>query len=360
MNNSSISNSDLLRFCKQVGLRFVLLLVVLACVFFLPIPRDYYNNLLAASDYSKISWNETKLNSTKSFDSTVVFVGSSICLNGVNDSLLNAWDTTNTEFVNMAVSHTCYALSEVMLEDILEKRNLRPKHVYLCFKGDAMASYIHNMYSLTASPQQIAKSITYGNSLYLPSILKRVSWNVHALTRFFKYNTSDESKRFESAYGFQPQRKRTLEYVENNYLSNKVGSEANFNAIDRGNSGAAMPWKSKLTVLKADVMENIYFQRQMLTQSALLLDRYQIPYDIIIYPNMIAARMGRTDIMEKYVRRTFTDIDFNKHEIIAMNDTAFKNAAYFIDMNHLNTDGAAVLSRDLLNHYHNKSTAPQP
>jgi hypothetical protein len=356
MNNSSISNSDLMLFVKQVCLRLVILLALLVFIFLLPVPASYYNQLLAESDYSKISWNQDKLNSTFNMDNTVVYVGSSICLNGVNDSLINQWDTSKTEFVNMAVSHTCFALSEVILEDMLQNRKLRPKHVYLCFKGDAMASQIHNMYPIVASPRQIAESIRFGNSLYLSCILKHASWNINALSRLFKYNNSDKSKRFNSSYGFSPQKKRSIEYVEKNYSNNRTGSEANFNAIDRVNKGIAMPWKSKFVVMKADIMENIYFQRRMLSQSARLLDRYDIPYDLIIYPNMISARMGRTDIMENYVRRTFTDIDFSQHHIITISDTAFTNPAYFVDMNHLNTDGAERLSAILLQHYQHKNT----
>jgi hypothetical protein len=330
-------------------------MALLACIFLLPIKSKYYNQLMAASDYAKISWNQNKLDATSDMSNDVLFMGSSICLNGVNDSLINIWDTTETEFVNLAVSHTCFALSQAILQEILETRKLKPKHVYLCFKGDAMASAIHNMYPITASPSQIAESIRFGNSLYLPCLLKRVAWNVNALTRFFKYNTADYSKRIFSNYGFAPKGKRSSAAVEKNYLNNRVASEANFNAIDRANKGAEMPWKSKVTILKGDVLENIYFQRQMLTSSAALLDQYEIPYDLIIYPNLISARMGRTDIMENYVRRTFTDIDFNQHEIITINDTAFTNSENFIDINHLNTDGAERLSAILLNHYQAKN-----
>jgi hypothetical protein len=356
MNNSSTSNSDLRLFVKQISLRLILLVVVLLLLFFLPVKRSYYNQLLAESDYSKISWNENKLNATNNMDNTVLFMGSSICLNGVNDSLMNQWDTTNTEFINMAVSHTCFALSEVILEDMLVNRKLRPKHVYLCFKGDAMASQIHNMYPLVASPLQIAESIRYGNFLYLPSMLKHISWNINTVSRFFKYSSADASKRFNSSYGYSPLKKRSLEYVEKNYSNNRIGSEANFNAIDRYNKNIAMPLKSKITVIKADVTENIYFQRKMFSQSAKLLDEYKIPYDIIIYPNMISARMGRPDIMENYVRKKFTDIDFNQHEIVTITDTAFANAAYFADINHLNTDGAELLSSILLQHYQHKNS----
>ncbi|MFM7233451.1 MAG: hypothetical protein ACKOZM_02595, partial [Flavobacteriales bacterium] len=342
---SSTSNSDFKKFVAKLTARLLLLAVVCLCVFFIPLKRTYYTGLMKYSDYSKIDWIENKLDHTQSLDSTIVFVGSSICLNGINDSLINALDTTSTQYLNLGMTHTCFAIIDALLEDMLERRQLRPKKVLLCFKGNAMARNIHNMYPAYASPSLILSSVAQNNTYFFSSILKRVSWNVHYLTRGFKMNEEERSKEFNSTYGFKPLEYLETEKVEKSYRSQRAGSEANFNAIQSENEGNARSLKTDLILAYTDMNENVSYQRHMFERAANRLDAHDIPYDIIVYPNLVSARMEKQDIMANYIRRTFPSIDYNQHRIITANDTAFANARYYNDMNHMNPDGAELLSR---------------
>ncbi len=352
MNNSSTSNSEFRRFLSKMAGRLAVLGVLCTLVFYSPLPRDYYFSILQYSDYSKISWIEKKLNDTQSLDSTVVFLGSSICLNGINDSLLNAMDTSSTQYLNLGMTHTCFAIIDALLEDMLERRNLRPKKVMLCFKGDAMARYIHTMYPVQATPGHIQSSALALNTQYIPSFLKRVSWNVHSLTRYTKYEPVETENEFISSHGFKPQPYNSLEKVEKSYKNLRAGSESNFKAIQGENEGNMLPLKSQVLLAYTDITQNVLFQRAMFAKSAQRLDELNIPYDIIVYPNLVSARMNQKEIMANYVRRTFTSIDFSKHRVIAMNDSSFANARYYVDMNHLNPDGAALLTQYVYNQLH--------
>jgi hypothetical protein len=62
--------------------------------------------------------------------------------------------------------------------------------------------------------------------------------------------------------------------------------------------------------------------------------------------------MKEQEIMAKYVKRTFKSIDFEKHKVIAINDTAFAIAKYFADMTHLIPEGAALLTHYIFNELH--------
>jgi|GEM_PF-3530376 len=351
MNNSSTSNSEFKRFIAKMVGRTAILAVLCTLVFYVPLPREYYFSIMNHSTYSKISWIEKKLNQTKSLDSTIVFVGSSICMNGINDSLLSALDTTTTQYLNLGISHTCFAYVDALLEDMIERRELRPKKVFLCFKGDAMAHYIHSMYPVQATPNHIQSSALAGNTLYLPSFLKRVSWNVHSLTRFGKYIPKEE-EQFFSSYGFRPQPYNTLDKVEKSYKNLRGGSEANFNAIQGENEGRMLPLKSQALMVYFSIVQNVHFQRVMFARSARRLDELNIPYDIIVYPNLVSARMEKKGIMANYIKRTFTAIDYSKHNVITFSDTAFANAKYYVDMNHLNPDGAELLTKSIYNELH--------
>jgi hypothetical protein len=344
MSNSSTSNSELKLFISKFLLRAGALLFLIAIVFTIQLPRSYYFSIPEKSSFSKLTWIENKLNQTPSLDNAIVFVGSSICMNGINDSLLNLWDSTDTYYINFGQSHTCFAITDVLMENIVLERKLKPKKVMLCFKGDAMASLIHTMYPAAASSSKILRSAMESNTMVIPSILRHTSWNTNYLTRSFKMDDGDDSKIFTGEYGYEPQAYRDSSAVEVIYKRLKPGSEANFLSIEQETRGAQMGLKTKLFLTKVDYLENVKFQRQSFIHTAHLLDEQNIDYDIILYPNMISARMNKPHLMADYIRHTFKSIDFSKHRIIYMTDSAFTDARIYTDMNHLNPRGAEKLT----------------
>jgi len=352
MNNSSTSNSDFSRFIQRMIFYIGVLIVATAIVFALPLSRSYYFEIPRNSDYSKLSWVNDTLSKVNRLDDSYVFIGSSICMNGVNDSLLNAMDTTTSQYINLGVTHTCYAICDALIRYMVHDKQLHPKKVFLCFKGDAMARNIHNMYPLAATRSDILRSGLDGNTLILPTYLKRVAWNTHALSSVFKFDDSDPKLAFHSDYGFKPQIPIPTEQVEKSYTRLRGGSEMNFKAIEAEANGTAMGMKTKLLLLKSDILENIRFQRYEFEKSARMLEEAGIPFDIILYPNLVSARMGKPHLMADYIERTFTSIDFNKHHVIAVDDTCFTNAAYYVDMNHLNPSGAEKLTEFLYRTIH--------
>jgi len=205
------------------------------------------------------------------------------------------------------------------------------------------------MYPAQASTSHILQSATAFNTQFFPSFLKRVSWNVHSITHLTKYEQTDPEKEFISSYGFKPQNTLAVEKVEKSYKNLRTGSEANFNAIQNQNEGNDLPLKSKVSVALTDVTQNILYQRSIFERSAQRLDDLNIPYDILVYPNLVSARMEKQGIMANYVKRTFTGIDFDNHRVIAVTDTAFSNARYYVDMNHLNPKGADLLTNFVYN-----------
>lgn len=357
MSNSSTSNSELRLFVRKFSGRALVFLILLALVFLVKMPRAYYFSIPEKSSFSKLTWIENKLNHLENLDNTIVFVGSSICMNGINDSLLNAWDTTGMNYLNLGQSHTCFAITDVLIENLVKERKLKPSKVMLCFKGDAMASLIHTMYPVAASTSQILESGLRSNTFVLASILKRTAWNTNFFTKSFKYDDGNPEEIFKGEYGFQPQGYRDSSAVEVIYKRLKPGSEANFNSIEQETKGVPQGLKTKLFLKKVDYLENVKFQRESFAHTAKVLDDNNIDYDIILYPNMISARMEKPHLMADYIRHTFKEIDYEKHRIIYMTDSTFKNARYFTDMNHLNPMGAEILTRLIYNEIQKDSSA---
>jgi hypothetical protein len=355
MNNSSTSNSDFARFIKRFFFHAFILACLVSVVFFIQLPGSYYFEIPRKTEYSKLSWVHDKLIPNKSWDSTVAFVGSSICLNGINDSLLNSWDTSNTSYVNLGITHSCFAMTDVLLEQMIIEQQIKPKKVMLCFKGDAMNRNLHNLFPLAASPGQIIQSGLDGNTQVVSSFLHHAAWNIHAATGIFKLADEKDELEFNSDFGFKPQKTLSRKEIEKAYQRLRTGSEANFNAIEAETNGKALGIKTKLFLMQADIFQNIRFQRNSFERSARLLENAGIPFDIIVYPNLVSARMGKPYIMADYIKRTFTSIDFTKHQVIAVDDTCFANSGYYVDMNHLNPAGAEQLTRFI---YHSIQPLP--
>ena len=334
---------------KRFLFHALVLASLVSIVFLLPLSGAYYFEIPRKTEYSKLSWVHDRLIAEKSWDSTVAFVGSSICLNGINDSLLNDWDTTSTSYLNLGITHSCFAMTDVLLENMIVEQKIKPKKVMLCFKGDAMNRNLHNLFPLAASPGQIIQSGLDGNTQVLSSFLHHTAWNIHALTRVFKLSDEKDEFEFKSVSGFKPQKTISRKEVEKSYQRLKSGSEANFNAIEAETNGKERGIKTKLFLLQADIFQNIRFQRKSFERSARLLEKAGIPFDIIVYPNLVSARMGKPYIMADYIKRTFTSIDFTKHHVIAVDDTCFANSGYYVDMNHLNPAGAQQLTKFIYN-----------
>ena len=349
MNNSSTSNSDFSRFIKRFLFHALVLAGMVTIVFFLPLSASYYFEIPRKTQYSKVSWVHDQLTSNDSWNNTVAFVGSSICLNGINDSLLNSWDTSGTSYKNLGITHSCFAMTDVLLEQMILEQKIKPKKVMLCFKGDAMNRNLHNLFPLAASPAQIIHSGLNGNTQVLSSILHHTAWNIHSATRIFKLADEKDELEFKSEFGFRPQKTINRKEVEKSYQRLRGGSEVNFNAIEAETKGQQLGIKSRIFLFQADIFQNIRFQRISFERSARLLESAGIPFDIIVYPNLVSARMGKPQIMADYIKRTFTSIDFTQHRVIAVDDTCFANSSYYVDMNHLNPAGAEQLTRFIYN-----------
>lgn len=345
-------HSDFARFAARFCIKIVLFGVVCVIIFFIQLPRHYYLDLVGSSAHSKIRWNDAKLNSMSSLDSATIFLGSSICMNGINDSLLNTWNGSKDKYINMGISGPCYALESSFIADILERRKLRPERVLLCFKGDAFGSQIHCMYAIVAKTREIIESIRFGNTHYLANIFQRIAWNLNFVTRHLKFHSGGEKSIENSPFGFVAKKPKDSIIVENLYASVKTDTEMNLNALKLRSEGQELPWKSRIYVTIIDVIKNYHFQRNMFARMTEHLDKHSIPYDILIYPNLVSARLNQSEIMANYIKHTFKAIDYSKHRVIAANDTAFGNSRYYVDMNHLNARGAELYTHCIYNELH--------
>jgi hypothetical protein len=150
---------------------------------------------------SKIPWDFRQLESKRITENTRLFIGSSLCKTGINDSLMEARDTSAAQFLNFGVSHGRNAISTFILRKTIAERGNRPHKVYLCLKSDSRPTGIHRMYGVIADRSEILGTIPFRNIRFMECFFKRFSWNVNTVTGIYKMNTHDDHMIHQSNYG---------------------------------------------------------------------------------------------------------------------------------------------------------------
>jgi hypothetical protein len=348
MHNSSTSNSDMRRFLRKMALRGAVTLVLVLAVFAIRWSKAYYYTIPEGTSFSKIPWIYRQLEANRIDDQTVLFVGSSICKGGVNDSLFTFWDSSGTKYLNLGVSHSCNAITAELLRELVERRGIRPKKVYLCLKSDARPSNIHAMYPVIADGSSILQSFGQSNIRATESVFKKAAWNINWFTEGYKFDASNPDLVHHSEYGYEAYKETDSVSVMRLYQNNlgPVKSTIEFMRTTKGRHGEG-GIKRKLSNLKMDYLDNMVFQDHEFEACASILDQAGIPYEVILYPNMIVAREEAQGILSAYYSQLYSGIDFQKHPILTVEDVELKGVKYWQDMNHLNKRGAEVLSHEI-------------
>jgi hypothetical protein len=335
-------------FLLKLSWRLAVMLCVATAWAWIKWPLNYYTEIPQGTSYAKISWVGKYLAQHPTLEQTEVFLGSSICFNGINDSLLNAQAATGKKYVNFGLPHSCNAITFELLKEMVMAQKRRPEKVYLCLKSDAIPLNIHNMYPLIATGHHITSSAADLNVYAAQSTFKRAAWNINYGTEIYKYNPIDSTKIIQSNYGYRPS--PTIDSLESEKLYKKfyAFNADNFKVIEKLNKGATPDWKLQFMLTRLDYVNNVKFQRECFKKSILLLEEYNIAYDVIMYPNFVLQRDFSNEVMVDYYNGIYPEIKKFGHSIIAFDGAYLTDATSWNDMNHLNYRGAASLTEEFL------------
>jgi hypothetical protein len=336
------------RFLLKMTWRTLLMLAVVFAVFAFKWSDKYYYHIPEGTTYSKIPWINRQMDAARVNSETVLFVGSSICKGGVNDSLLNAWDSTSTQYLNFGVSHSCNAITEELLEELIVRRGQKPKHVYLCMKSDARPTSIHNMYPVIAEQEAILETFGEANIKAPLSVFKKASWNLNYFSRHYKFDNSYAPFIHTSEYGYELYKDADTNAVNLLYKQNK-GAVLSMIEFMKTTKGRHAPGGVLRTIsnMKMDYLDNMIFQDAKFEACAALLEREGISFDVILYPNLIVQREGQEEVLAAFYKQLYSGIDFSKHQVVIAKTPELSKTEYWQDMNHLNKRGASIYSSAL-------------
>jgi hypothetical protein len=336
-------------FLKKLTIRAGFILILLVIIFSIQLPSSYYLSIPEGSVYSKIPWDFRQIDAKRIDESTRLFIGSSLCETGINDSLMEAIDTSSAQFLNFGVSHGCNAISTFILRKTIAEGGNRPHKVYLCLKSDSRPTGIHRMYGVIADRSEILGTIPFRNIRFMECFFKRFSWNINSLTGVYKMNTHDSNMIHHSNYG-QVQ----MDHNESRDIAKlhktKIPQMQELARFMKASKGRHEPggFMRKLSNWKMDYLDNMYFQDEKFLESTKILGEAGVDYDIILYPNYTAVQLNEEQSIIDFYKQLYADIDFNQHQIICVHSDSLKNPLLWQDLNHFNNEGSAVYSRLLL------------
>ena len=333
------------RFLKKFALRFFIFALCAFACFFIDHGKAYYLGLTEGSSYNKIPWIYRKAATNDIDSNSVLFFGPSLCLNGINDSLLTAQG--HFKYFNMGINHSCYGLTYAILKDIVEKK--KPKKVYISLRY-GFSMQIHNMYPIVIDAPEILSSAKYMNVELLSCIYTKTAWNVNYYTRFFKLPGEAATPR-QLAWGQDQVAVVDEEKVKRLY-------ERDFNSFERiftyqkedmtpstGYSLKAL--KRNIYEKKLYYVDNVLYQQNMLNACKDLLKEKKIDYDFVLFPTLHQQLAGNTEITVKYYEKKYPEI-FGGHPIIYEQSDSLKLYNKWTDALHLNKQGADIFSGLLL------------
>ncbi|HOZ86746.1 MAG TPA: hypothetical protein PL029_03260 [Bacteroidia bacterium] len=337
-------NEKIKKFIKVFSIRlFIFALLAFGC-FFIDHGREYYLGLTEGSSYNKIPWIYRKINTSDIDSNSVLFFGPSLCLNGINDSLLTS--RGKHKYFNMGINHSCYGLTYAILKDIVEKK--KPRKVFLSLRY-GFSMQIHNMYPIVVNAGEILASAKYTNVEMFNCIYTKTAWNIHYYTRFFKLPV-DEAPPRQLAWGQDPEPAVDEEKVQGLYNRDYKSFESIF-AYQKDDTEASTGFsikslKRNLYEKKLYYLDNVLYQQKMLMACKDLLAEKQIAYDFVLFPTLHQQIAGNTKVTVDYYEKKYPDI-FNGHAIIFEESEQLKSFKIWTDALHLNKYGADIFT-DLL------------
>lgn len=338
---------DLKTFIKRFSIKLLILSAFAFACFFIPHNGSYYLDITNGSSYKKISWIYHKIRTSSIDSGTVLFTGPSLCLNGIDDSLMTAIGSRH--YLNIGINHSCNGLTFAELKDILETR--KPAKVYLGLRY-GNSSGIHNMYPIVVSATEILRSATYMNTWLLSCIYKKAAWNINFYTRFYKLRPKGNSATV-SPWGQEVDTVVNVEKVKRLYEDNysgfkkifdyQAGEDYNRHGL-KGNLKTFYRYALEQKSLYAD---NVLYQLNMLKACKDLLVEKNIDYDFVLFPDIHQQIAGNTAVTARFYENTYPQI-FGGHKIIFEESPELGSFEMWTDHLHLNKQGAAVFSKLLL------------
>jgi hypothetical protein len=343
-------------FLTKLARRAGFILLLLVAIFAIRLPQSYYLSIPEGSDYKKIPWDFRQLEAGRINENTRLFMGSSLCQASINDSLLDAIDSTDANYLNFGVSHGCNAISTYLLKEVLSTSQKKPGKVFLCLKSDSRPTGIHRMYGAVVDRGEILSTLPLRNIRFGECFFKKFAWNMNFITGCYKLDTRDADQIHYSNYGQVQIEQKEARDISKMYQANlkPMRELIRFMKAAKGRHEPGGVMRS-LSDFKMDYLNNMYFQDQKFLESARMLEEQGVAFDVILYPNYTATQMGEEETIAQFYKQLYPEINFDLHHLIALRSEALKNPALWRDLNHLNEEGAALYStllRPLLNDYY--------
>ena len=235
-------------FLKKIGVWLLSIISIIALFSFLPISKEYVYHKFEETEYNKINWFLQKAESGHFKDKQYkgVFLGSSQCYYGINDSILGP------DYLNLGMNTPSRDLDLFMYSKFKEAGG-KADSLYIAFDGQRIVSYgIHPLMPYLVSPNWM---LNRGQSLWSLHFWKFVIIRAQKSISALLYSYGNH-KEFNRLYGvgylnhrINPKRKANNENIKGVVL-NKYNEEERVTFWDEFRHNIKSQWRfinSKIT-----------------------------------------------------------------------------------------------------------------
>lgn len=299
------------------------------------------------TNFEKLAWNIHLIeNNPESIKGSIVFLGPSLVLNGINDSLLNS---NKIKSVNLAVNHLG---NESMLFILNKIKTLSPKEVIL-FKNQTPVLRTHQLSPLLFSSLELFNSGQSINFYFFEHLLKRLKFVSEYLTwTYFKTNKQiyQPNNRFGvrlnnnicSNYSKIRSQSFTTDETLNLYQNNYTYSS------EKENQSKLI----KLNTFKRKILDYLWYktnlynsrsQELFLRQIKTLCNKTKIKCSMIYIPKV-------KDLKQEYIynRNYYRQIDSDPEVYLIDNYRQLDDSTLWADYQHLSKKGSMAFTNMLI------------
>lgn len=341
------------RFISRVSLFAILLFSVSLVLCEIEFSDEFIVKKTANTSYHKVLWNLDIINNhPEKIEGSVLFFGSSLVLNGINDSLLTQ---KGLKSYNFGINHSG---NEINLYFLNRLQHLKPKAVVF-LKRKTKREGLHKLTPLLFTPSKLLDAGQKPSLFFIQFLFKRLKLAVEFLTQFSDTEALQISAKKHTDFGIMSSDKEVgSDFFHSEATAQKIkqfdelislnSNQYSFLA-EKEHPQFLTPLKVKLRKLRVDYWEffdlatNSGAQEKFIRAAQQICEHNNIPHSKLYIPVLSDTRKVK-GYQRSYFQAAPTD-----NEVICLSDfSKFDHPQYWWDFSHLTYKGAALLAEELV------------
>ena len=336
---------------KQFITRIIFLFLCLLTISFILSEIEFSDEFIISktknTNFEKVAWSLNLIkNNPEQIKGAVVFLGPSLFLTGINDSLLNL---KGIKTVNLAINHVG---NETMLFIVSRIKDLAPQEIVL-YKSSNPILHSHKLSPLLFKPSELYHSGQGLNFYLVQHLFKRLKL-VGEYFSFSYFKTNEVIYQSKSNYGVRINKKLCNDYEKIKENSHQKDETMNLyqNKFKYSYEKESTSFITKINSIKRRILDCLWFETNLYnaksqTMFVSKIKEYCLRLNIecrMLYVPSIKDVESNYAYKRNYFRNTSYDLEIFKFSTYK----SFDKATLWSDFQHMSKYGASVFTNKLI------------